>query len=354
MRLSRLQIRNIRNIEYSSVDLGPKVNLFAGENGSGKTSILESVHFLSSGRSFRSGKENTLLKKGADGCLVRGLSETGQEMSAYRDKVKGRRMTLGSRILDRASELAQRLPVLVLAPQTINLLIGGPEYRRRFLNWGVFHVEPAFRQVWEDGNRCLYQRNQLLKKEAAPRRDLESWSSEFVRLSETIHRYRAKYMSEFQESFQESISITGLTDVEVTYQPGWNSDSSLAEQLASVQSLDLKRGFTSKGFHRADLAVTRAKREASSFCSRGELKRLAWGMLLKQGEGLNGEVIYLVDDLTSELDRDSRERVCKYLVEKGNQILATAVDQAELASCWGANTKTMFHVEHGVIKRESL
>ena len=246
MRLSRLQIRNIRNIEYSSVDLGPKVNLFAGENGSGKTSILESVHFLSSGRSFRSGKENTLLKKGADGCLVRGLSETGQEMSAYRDKVKGRRMTLGRRILDRASELAQRLPVLVLAPQSINLLIGGPEYRRRFLNWGVFHVEPAFRQVWEDGNRCLYQRNQLLKKEATPRRDLESWSSEFVRLSETIHRYRAKYMSEFQESFQESFSITGLTDVEVTYQPGWNSDSSLAEQLASVQSLDLKRGFTSK------------------------------------------------------------------------------------------------------------
>ena len=102
MRLSRLQIRNIRNIEYSSVDLGPKVNLFAGENGSGKTSILESVHFLSSGRSFRSGKENTLLKKGADGCLVRGISETGQEMSAYRDKVKGRRMTLGRRILDRA------------------------------------------------------------------------------------------------------------------------------------------------------------------------------------------------------------------------------------------------------------
>ncbi len=354
MRLSRLQIRNIRNIEYSSVDLGPKVNLFAGENGSGKTSILESVHFLSSGRAFRSGKENTLLKKGADGCVVRGLSETGQEMSAYKDKVKGRRMTLGNRILDRASELAQRLPVLVLAPQSINLLIGGPDYRRRFLNWGVFHVEPAFRQVWEAGKRCLYQRNQLLKKEALPRRDLDSWSSEFVRLSETIHRYRAKYMSEFQESFQESFSITGLTDVEVTYQPGWNSDSSLAEQLASVQSLDLKRGFTSKGFHRADLAVTRAKREVSSFCSRGELKRLAWGMLLIQGEALNGEVIYLVDDLASELDRDSRERVCKYLLDKGNQILATGVDQAELASCWDDNTKIMFHVEHGVIKRDSL
>ena len=77
-------------------------------------------------------------------------------------------------------------------------------------------------------------------------------------------------------------------------------------------------------------------------------------MLLKQGEGLNGEVIYLLDDLASELDRDSRERVCKYLVEKGNQILATGVDQAELASCWGAITKTMFHVEHGVIKRGSL
>ena len=354
MRLSRLQIRNIRNIEESSVCLGPKVNLFAGENGSGKTSILESVHFLSSGRSFRPGKENTLLKKGADGCLVKGLSESGQEMSAIIDKVKGRRMTLGGRVLDRASELAQRLPVLALAPQTINLLIGGPEYRRRFLNWGVFHVEPAFRQVWEDGNRCLYQRNQLLKKAALPRGDLESWSSEFVRLSETIHRYRAKYMGEFQEGFHEIIRMTGMADVEVTYQPGWNNDSSLGEQLASVQSLDLKRGFTSKGFHRADLAVTRAKREVSSFCSRGELKRLAWGLLLKQGEGLNGEVIYLVDDLASELDRGSRERVCKYLVEKGNQILATGVDQAELASCWGAITKTMFHVEHGVIKRDSL
>ena len=225
MKLSGLQIRNIRNIDYSSIDLGPTINLFSGENGSGKTSILESVHYLSSGRSFRAGKGNTLLKKGADGCLVKGISYSGQEMSIMGDKLRGRRMTLGGRVLERASELAQSLPVLVLAPQTINLLIGGPEYRRRFLNWGVFHVEPGFRKVWEDGKRCLYQRNKLLKAAAVSQRDLEIWSAEFARLSEIIHGYRAKYMCAFRQSFHEGIGITGIADVELSYEPGWNIES---------------------------------------------------------------------------------------------------------------------------------
>ena len=87
---------------------------------------------------------------------------------------------------------------------------------------------------------------------------------------------------------------------------------------------------------------------------RGELKRLAWALLLIQGEGLNEEVIYLVDDLASELDRQSRERVCKYLIENGNQVLATGVDQKGLSSCWGTIAKTVFHVEHGDIKRNRL
>ena len=354
MRLSELHIRNVRNIDCSSVELGPTINLFSGENGSGKTSILESVHFLSSGRSFRAGKGNTLLKKGVDGCFVKGISNGGQEMSVMRDRLKGRRMSLGGRVLERASELAQRLPVLVLAPQTINLLIGGPEYRRRFLNWGVFHVEPGFRQVWEDGKRCLYQRNKLLKAATVSRKGLESWSAEFVRLSEVIHGYRAKYMGAFKQSFNKGIGITGIKGVEVSYEPGWNTETPLGEELAAAQASDIKRGFTSKGFHRADLVVTVDRREVSSFCSRGELKRLAWGLLLIQGEGVSEEVIYLVDDLASELDRESRERVCKYLIEKGNQVLATSVDQEGLSSCWGAIAKTMFHVEHGNIKRNSL
>ncbi len=354
MRLSRLLVQNMRNIDLCSVELGPTINLFVGENGSGKTSVLESVHFLSSARSFRPAKGHTFIKQDADGCLVKGILESGQEMAVSMNKTRGRKMAAGGNVLKRTSELAHLLPVVVLGPQTINLLTGGPEYRRRFLNWGVFHVEPAFRRVWELGKRCLYQRNKLLKKPGVSFKDLASWSTEFVRLSEIIHGYRASYIRSFSRSFRERVGITGMTGVEVKYEPGWNAERPLRDELEAARALDVKRGFTSKGFHRADLAVRLSNREVSEFCSRGELKRLAWALLLVQGEKLKSEVVYLVDDLTSELDSDSRERICNYLVNSGSQVLATGVDGKDLSACWGGIEKTMFHVEHGLIKRNSI
>ncbi|MAI41411.1 MAG: DNA replication/repair protein RecF [Candidatus Azotimanducaceae bacterium] len=352
MRLSRLQIRNIRNIGEASLELGPSINLIVGPNGSGKTSVLESFYFLGTARTFRTGKQHTLLKEGEDVCLVKGVSESGQEMSVLGQNGLSKKMTLGGRLVERASELAEKMPFVVLGPQTVNLLVGGPEYRRRFLNWGVFHVEPGFRRVWEGAKRCLSQRNRLLKSGGVVSEEVDSWTAEFVRLSERIHLYRKSYMSSFKEKFKEISEITGLAGIEVGYRRGWSTGVSLKEDLATSLHADVKKGYTSKGFHRADMVITVGKREAAGFCSRGELKRLSWALLLAQGEELRGEVIYLVDDLTSELDKNSRKRICRYLDENGSQLVVTGANEEELSSCWQNNGNTMFHVEHGVVTKE--
>lgn len=350
MSLQRLEISNIRNIESASLTPSPTVNIIIGDNGSGKTSLLESIYFLGSARTFRSSSAEPLIRRDSQNCLVKGQLNSGLSLAVQRQRGGERALRVSGQPVSRTSELAARLPVAVLEPQTVNLLIGSPEGRRRFLNWGVFHVEPTFRGTWDKATRCLRQRNKLLKR--GRRAEIGAWSRELAGHSEAIHDFRARYMAAYCDRFNQAVGeLTGLDDISISYLPGWNTALELQGLLEEDLNQDIKRGYTGKGFHRADVKITVAGDDAAKTCSRGELKVLSWALLLIQGESVGRELIYLLDDVMSELDTAHRNKICEYLVARDRQIFTTGTDHQAMMSCWADNN--VFHVKHGVISGDS-
>lgn len=359
MSLARLDITGIRNIQHASLVLDPKLNLIIGQNGSGKTSILESIYFLGSARSFRSNSVEPLIANNQEECLVRGEIESEGHLhtvGVQRNRGGSRVIRIDSDDVKRATDLASLLPILLLDSDTVNLLLGPPGRRRRFLNWGLFHVEPSFSQVWEGANRCLKQRNEVLRQNGSDE-ELETWTRELVRYSERLDVSRLEYMRGYEAVFQENCELlTELSNVSCQYYRGWGNDSTLHDLYQKDTVIDRKRGFTQRGFQRADVRIRVNGEEAVNTCSRGELKVLSWAMLLSQGamleSGAAGNLLYLVDDMGAELDDQHRDRICRYLKSTGNQIVATGIEQHSLLASWKAQKQKLFHVEHGGLKYE--
>lgn len=356
MSLGRLGINNIRNIKHAALELTSRINLFVGANGSGKTSLLEAVYFLGSGRTFRNGSVDPLISHGEADCTVFGVTHgTGgakTNLGVKRDRKGGREIKINGAIAARASLLARCLPTLVLGPNTVELLTGPPGNRRKFLNWGVFHVEPSFGEVWEQASRCLRQRNQLLRKPGVGSGEFDAWNEQLGQLAGQIDEQRRRWFAAFEAAFvATSAALTGLQGVTCSYRRGWEDDGELALLLRQQLASDLQRGYTQFGHHRAELDVRVGKEPAVSVCSRGELKILAWAMVLGQGkvfaEQVDADLVYLVDDLASELDASHRRRVCDFLAASKGQVLATAIDRNQLEGSWGGLQPTVFHVEHG-------
>ncbi|MBT4162933.1 MAG: DNA replication/repair protein RecF [Gammaproteobacteria bacterium] len=358
MSLNWLFATGFRNLIDTQLELKPGINLLFGENGSGKTSLLESAYFLSSARSFRTTLHDPLIQRGQDGCLVRGeLERQGRtwRVGITRDRSGERQIRINDESCQKASELASLLPTLVLSPESLDMLLGPPEQRRRFLNWGLFHVEPGFTVRWEEANRALRQRNRILREGISTPTELNAWSIQLAGLAEGLDLARGLYIEQYRPVFLEVVSqLSGMSGVSLEYHRGWGEDTTLLEVYERDAESDKKRGFTQKGFQRADVRITINGQPAVKVCSRGELKALVWAMILAQGAVANQqedrETLYLIDDLASEFDVDHRRRVGDYLAATGKQVLLTGVEKkALMASCDG-KFERLFHVEQGRAK----
>ena len=363
MSLNWLAASHFRNLSEIHVRFSPGLNLFFGRNGSGKTSLLEACYFVAMARSFRETATDPLIQYEQPGLLVRagvGSGEHEHQLGITRDRYGDRELRLnGERVL-RVADTARVLPTLVLGPQTVDLLTGPPLLRRKFLNWGLFHVEPAFQEAWDEANRCLRQRNELLRHGQSSLAELETWSAQLATASEKLDLLRVAYIEQYQPVFARTVAeICGLPEVELVYFRGWREGQSLLETYIQDIDIDKKRGFTQKGFQRADVRLTvAAGQQAARVCSRGELKALVWSMVLSQGvltRGAGGGVqgpdtLYLVDDLVSEFDEDHRRRVCQFLLNTGQQVLLTGIEAGPLMDACGGGHERMFHVKQGDIQ----
>jgi DNA replication and repair protein RecF len=356
--LSRLSITNLRNIVSTDVEFSSRLNLIVGDNGSGKTSLLEAVYYLATTRSFRNAQISPLITYNEKEAIVFGImSDVGgaQTRIGVSRSLDGKReIRVNGETVPRASDLARLLPVLVLGPQTVDLLLGSPQVRRSFLNWGVFHVKPEFSVDWDVANRCLKHRNKLLKGRYQEE-ELTVWTDRLVESAEKIDRNRSEYFTVFRELYLQEISELAEfgNRVDVEYVRGWDTKCGLETVYLDSIQVDKKRGFTQHGFQKADIKLSINGRSAAEVCSRGELKMLAWAMVLTQGKlksKVNDHrVLYLVDDLVSELDFEHRKILCKNLFEMNGQVMATGIDKKELEASWNGQLAKVFHVKQGVL-----
>ncbi|MBK7730208.1 MAG: DNA replication/repair protein RecF [Gammaproteobacteria bacterium] len=359
MSIRRLRISQLRNILDAELDPA-RINLICGPNGSGKTSALEAVFLLGSGRSFRATRLEPVINHGASQCTVfasieakGGGAPVAMGLSRHRDGgFEGR---IQGQAVRSSADLARKLPIQLINSSTFDLLEGGPRVRRQFLDWGVFHVEQGFHQLWIDVHRCLRQRNSLLRHARIPADQLQAWSLRLAAAATQLDLLRHRYFEAFLPVFRRTLGeLTDIEGLELGYLRGWDKGRELFQVLDDQFERDRDRGFTQAGPHRADLRVRVRGLSADEVLSRGQQKLVVCAMKLAQGRvfaAANGQdCVFLVDDLPSELDRRHRRVLCQLLGALECQVFVSCVDATDLDGCWeglpGGVTK-VFHVEQG-------
>ena len=355
--LTRLSITGVRNLVGPTFELGSAGNLFFGDNGSGKTSILEAVHLLSVGRSFRAQSARSVISFNEDRCVVSAKlrlekRETALGIERGRDGSAKARVNGGA--AESLSELAALLPLVLMDADSLGLITGLPEARRRFPDQCVFHVEQSFLPQWRRYQRALKQRNAGLRHGTLGAYD--PWLDEVVAAGELITAARERSLALVSERFSEFAGRLSedVAGVSIRLRCGWDKSLGLREALEKSLLSDQTQGFTHVGPHRADLRVSCEGKPASEVMSRGQLKLTVAALKLAQGRLLAdlGRVrpVYLVDDLAAELDARHLSRVCAALQDSGAQTLLTAVDRQSLAQFWPDSALKMFHVEQGKVE----
>jgi DNA replication and repair protein RecF len=355
MSLDGLAIEDFRCIERAELALHSRCNLISGANASGKTSLLEAMFMLGRGRSFRTARSEMLIRHGAGAfTLAAKVREGGRAqplgMRFVREGMKAR---YSGRPVQGLAELAQILPVQAIDPEVHRLIEGGPQERRRFLDWGVFHVEPTFVDHWRRYQRALKQRNAALKaghSAAAVR----AWDPELLESGEAVAAYRSRYVSALGPHLAAVGQRLLNGSLEVQLQQGWAAERTLQEAMESSWARDRERGLTHVGPHRADLLVRFGQAAARDRISRGQQKLAAAALLLGQlrcdAEQGSAVAALLVDDPAAELDAANLERLLGEIVTLPAQLFISALDPENRALA-DLPDGHRFHVEHGSVER---
>lgn len=361
MTLKRLSVHNLRNLQAVDIVPSPRVNLLFGENGSGKTSVLEAINVLALGRSFRSHKHKPLINHQSSAFTVFGrvLSNSAEVPLGVERQLNGQSSFKANGVqVGSIAELASYLPIQVINSDTFFLLEGSPKVRRQFIDWLVFHVEPQFFGAWKGAQRCLKHRNSLLRRGRIDAAELQVWDRELVILSEAIDQYRDRCVQEFKATFLELLeSFVRIPGIELSYFRGWDRERSLFEVMEAGLERDLRQGHTQSGSHRADLRITVDGVPAGDVLSRGQQKLVVCALKIAQGyiyaQKTGGACVYLVDDLPAELDKDHRAKLVEWLEALKTQVFITGVEHQALLADWQGRTsvpRKVFHVEQGQVR----
>ncbi len=350
MVIKQLRIHNLRIIKEIEFEPGDELNLIWGANGSGKTTILESIYLLGRGKSFRKAEKDQLIRRGEQqlDLFVQAQDKSHSNALGLNKGNGTTQAKLNGRNITRMSDLARAIPLTVITPNSHEILERGPQYRRRFLDWGVFHVEPDFRNVFERFARSLKQRNAALRQRENV---ASSWDKELIESGNAVNSYRENYYGRLAEKIKQiSLELLGLDQIQIDWNRGWSDRVDLNQNLDEMRGGDIQAGYTRYGPHRADLCIKLNNQKVEKVASRGQQKMLVIAMHLAQvavaREMVRTDTIILMDDLASELDSSNRLRLLEYLQQMGNQIFITGVDNISAST---PGFSRVFHVEQGKI-----
>ena len=333
-------------------------NLITGDNGSGKTSVLEALHLLAHGRSFRGRVRDGLVRQG-DAALQAYVEWVMPDQSSHRAGLRHTGSQWQARLdgseLRQISQLCEALAVITFEPGSHALVDGSSEERRRYLDWGMFHVEHDFLPQWRRYARALKQRNALLRQSGG-HGQLEAWEHELAQAGELLTQLRESHVAQLQHHLTVLLPqlLPAAGEVMLSLAAGWKrQELALADALLLARERDLSLGYTSVGPHRADLRFSLRDLPGREGLSRGQTKQLALALLLAQAAHLAQVLghwpVLQLDDLGSELDRHHQQRVLQVLAGSGAQVLVTGTEPPPVLAALDLPT-AMFHVEHGAIR----
>lgn len=349
MRISSIAITDFRVLADLAIDPAAGVNLIWGDNGSGKTSILEAIFLAGRGRSFRHREAGPFIRSGTQAArvIVRTRDDAGHpHVLGVERGARAQQVRLDGADLKRRSDQVRALPLQLLTPNSHALIEGPPELRRRYLDLGLFHVEQGYHRQLGDYQRTLRQRNAALRDQPgmAP-----TWDPGLAELAKQLHAARVQYTDRLATAAAAALAefAPGLS-VGLTLRAGWDEGRDLAQQLRDRLEIDKRQGFTGIGPHRADIVIRAGEVDAAKRLSRGQQKLVVLALLIGQVQvqrELGAErPVLLLDDLAAELDRIHRARVMGVLADLDVQSFVSCVDDTSLPL---PDDAQVFHVEQG-------
>ena len=350
MALDLLTVTALRCIGEAQLALAGGLNLVSGQNGSGKTSLLEAAYLLGRGRSFRSRSNEKLIQNGQAQLTVFGrVAGLGTGIGLRSSREGPTEARIAAQTVKSLAELSTAFPVHVIDPDIHALVEQGGQPRRRWLDWAVFHVEPSFLGQWMRYSRAVKQRNAALR---AGRSDFGVWDPELMLAGEAVTAHRKRAIEGLAPYFANTCrALSGMT-VDMSFQQGWLRDNSLGEALAASRERDIARGSSGSGPHRADIVLRVEGRPAREVLSRGQQKLVAIALTLSQIEFVRDQVgvlpTLLLDDPAAELDNIRLQEFIRRVRGLNTQLVVTSLRSD---SALFGMPDAAFHVEHGTVKR---
>ena len=279
MHITRLNIERVRNLKAVALQELQPFNVFYGPNGSGKTSILEAIHLLATGRSFRTHIPKNYIQNETANAIV--FAQSATEKIGMQKLLSGEQLIKvnGDHIATQG-QLAKLLPLQHIDPQSTDIIDHGAKPRRQLIDWLMFHVEPEFYHAWQYYSRALKQRNSLLKsRRNISLNELESWNKMLGEYGEMLHSQRSGIVEQWKVYFEQDLKHL-LPDVELQleYSPGFHTELGLLNDLTVHHQKDVDRRYTEYGPHRADLRLKTTLGDADVVLSRGQKKLLAFAL----------------------------------------------------------------------------
>ena len=338
MWIKKIKIKNFRNYESEEINLEKNINIFYGQNAQGKTNIIESIFLCSLGKSFRTKKDKEMIKLNEQNAVV----EVEYEKSDRDGKIKieignKKNIYLNGIKIKKLSELLGNLNIVIFTPDDINILKGGPQNRRRFLDIMISQLRPNYMHILNLYIKTMEQRNNYLRQIKEEHKDenlLEIWDEKLAEYAIKIYEYR----KEFIEKIIKKLDIihknitNGEEQIELEYVTECDSKEKYLKVLKERRKLDIIKGFTTKGVHRDDFMIYINKKDIKIFGSQGQNRTAMLSLKLAELQVIYDEIgeypILLLDDFMSELDKTRRKNFLENI--EGTQVIITGTEKLDI------------------------
>lgn len=354
MFLSSLSLTNFRNLATQDIDFERTINVIAGHNGAGKTALLEALYFLSRGKSFRESNPRHLIAHGQDFFRLTTHFSSQEEAHFLGVEKSAKKITvkLDGAGLKNLGAMAKLIPLQIINSDHFSLINHGPQFRRQFSDYGLFHTQADFYPTWRRYQYALKNRNLALQQNL--QEDfIRPWDHMLSDEAQRIHQLRSEYLKTLEETLNfYHAELGGMQLIHIRYYAGWNQEHSLLEHLSRHLMRDRQVRHTRYGAHRADwrLLCDKGYDVAHTF-SRGQQKTLLCALLLAQTDLIRQQIgknpLILLDDISSELDKPRIELLLTFLQSAKSQIFITTIEPLTLHS-----SARQFSIDEGKITQK--